>query len=91
LRLFLNINLGDRMEHAKKAPEALKILWSKNFFVESKGRDEIIEELHKNGYNFGYDATRMAIDRAEFLTCIGGRGTKKYLQKYPFSEETLNK
>ena len=74
------------MKIAKHAPDALKILWQNNFFIKGKSQKEVEEELHKKGYNFG-DATRKALERANFLLPQGKKGDRKFLQKYPFGEE----
>lgn len=74
------------MDIAKTAPDALKILWEYKFFVNAKTQKDVEEELHKKGYNFG-DATRKALERANFLLPQGKHGEKKFLQKYPFNEE----
>lgn len=76
------------MKIAKTAPDALKILWSEKFFMAGKNQKEVDEELHKKGYNFG-DATRKALERAGFLLVEGKHGGKKFIQKYPFSEENI--
>lgn len=74
------------MKMARSAPEALKILWKDGFLTEEKSQKDVEQELHKKGYNFG-DATRKALERAKFLLVMGGKGSKKFIQKYPFVEE----
>ena len=74
------------MKVAKKAPDAIKILWGKKFFVKGKSQKEVEDELHKAGYNFG-DATRKALVSADFLLLQGTRGNRKFIQKYPFVED----
>ncbi|HEX7320330.1 MAG TPA: hypothetical protein VF399_08235 [bacterium] len=74
------------MKIAKTAPDALKILWQNKFFIKGKTLNEVEEELHNKGYNFG-DATRKALERADFLLSQGKRGDRKFLQKYPYIEE----
>ncbi len=75
-----------RMKIAKTAPDALKILWKDKFFVNGRSQKEVEDELHKREYNFG-DATRKALERADFLLPQGKRGEKKYIQKHPFIED----
>lgn len=70
------------MKIAKTAPDALKILWKNRFFSKGKTQKEVEEDLHKRGYNFG-DATRKALERANFLLPQGKRGNRKFIQKYP--------
>ncbi len=74
------------MKIAKNAPDALKKLWQNKFFKKGKSQKEVEKELHKKGYNFG-DATRKALERANFLLKQGKKGDRKFLQKYPFVEE----
>lgn len=71
---------------AKTAPDALKILWRDKFFLKAKNQKEIEDELHKRGYNFG-DATRKALESANFLLRQGKRGERKFIQKYNFIED----
>lgn len=74
-----------KIKAAKKAPDALTILWRDKFFVEEKSQKEVEGELHKRGYNFG-DATRKALSSADFLLPQGKWGEKKFIQKYPFND-----
>ncbi len=74
------------MKIVKTAPDALKILWREKFFLKSKSQKDVEDELHKGGYNFG-DATRKALESANFLLRQGKRGEKKFLQKYNFIED----
>jgi hypothetical protein len=80
------MDVCEKMKIAKTAPDALKILWEAKFFVNAKSQKDVEEELHKRGYNFG-DATRKALERANFLLVEGKYGEKKFIQKHPFIEE----
>ncbi|NYZ77140.1 hypothetical protein H0O02_02375 [Candidatus Micrarchaeota archaeon] len=75
------------MAVAKTAPDALKLLWEEGFFKIGHSYDETIAELSKKGYNFSYNALRMAMSRVDFLTKSGDRGNSKFIQKYPYHED----
>lgn len=77
---------GETMKIVKMAPDALKILWQDKFFLKEKSQKDVEDELHKRGYNFG-DATRKALESANFLLRQGKRGEKKFIQKYNFIED----
>jgi hypothetical protein len=83
------MSLGKEMKIARKAPDALRILWKEKFFEKEKGRNEVEQALHNRGYNFG-DATRKALDSADFLLKSGKKGERKFSQKHPFTEEREN-
>ena len=74
------------MKIVKTAPDALKILWREKFFLKSKSQKDVEDELHKRGYNFG-DATRKALERANFLLRQGKPGERKFIQKHNFIED----
>lgn len=75
------------MSVAKTAPAAIKLLWKDKFLLAAKTKDEILLELEKAGYNFDEGATRKALERADFITRKGTQGDRKFVQKYPFTEE----
>jgi len=78
------------MEIATTAPDALKILWKKNFFLKPKNPSEIEKELQKEGYNFEKHNFFMALRNAKFLTRKGSKGNFSYIQKHPFLEVKKN-
>ena len=77
------------MKTARKAPDALKILWGEKFFLEGKTKKEVEAALHKKGYNFG-DTLRKALESADFLLPQCNGEEKKFIQRYPFIEEDVN-
>lgn len=89
------MNNGDmhnpNMEIAKTAPDALKLLWNKEFFLQNKTFKDIENELTKTGYNFSKYNLSMALKSAKFLTRYGQKGSYYYRQKYPFIEEEKQK
>ena len=75
------------MEIAKTVPGALKLLWSKGFFLERRTFKEIEEALTKLGYNPTKYNLGMALGSVKFLTKSGPKGRYSYRQKHPFIEE----
>ena len=78
------------MKIADNAPEALKILWCEDVFLEGKTLDEAKRELEKRGYNFTDQNLAMALRTSKFLTRKGIRGRFTYVQKHPFIKEKEN-
>jgi hypothetical protein len=72
---------------AKKAPEALKILWEDGFFKIWRKGSQIEEFLAKKGYHFSNATLGMALKQAKHLTRRGKRHNYEYIQKYPYFEE----
>ena len=83
-------NLKGSLEDVVTAPKALILLWSDKFFLEGKKQKDVENELHKRGYNFG-DAVRKALTRAKFLLIIDEKGERKFIQKYPYTENKMVK
>ncbi len=75
------------MKVAKTSPDALKLLWIEGYFKVAHNQDEVVLELSKKGYNFDYDAMRMALSRVDFLTKKIEDGKRKFIQKYPYHED----
>jgi hypothetical protein len=82
---------GDKM-NIKKAPQALKYLWAKNFFDgHGKSFKNIKEAIKKQLHCAFPDATlRMALKRAEYLTQEGVGSGRSYTQKYSSSDTTYS-
>jgi hypothetical protein len=80
------MDVCEKMRIAKTAPDALKILWRDKFFMKAKNQKDVESELHKRGYNFG-DATRKALESANFLLRQGKRGERTFIQKHGFIED----
>ena len=75
------------MKIAKTTTDALKILWGKKYFLESRSVDAVRKDLASRGYNFGDKTLMNALKKADFLTRKGKPGKYEYIQKYPFIEE----
>lgn len=78
------------MKVAKKAPDALRILWSEQIFLKGKKLEEVKAELEKRGYNFSNQNLAMALSSSKFLTRKGDRGQYTYVQKHPYVPEDEN-
>ena len=72
---------------AKKAPDALKILWEEAYFRTWRKQAAIVGHLAKRGNNFSAPELGMALKRAKHLTRKGKRGGYEYIQKHPFIAE----
>ena len=81
---------GDAME-IKKAPQALKHIWSKKFFDKhQRSFQEIKKEVSDLGCNPSDETLHMALKNAEFLTRKGTKGNYTYIQKYASKGIVLN-
>ena len=65
----------------KNAPEALRALWTEEFFKSWRNLSAISNELNSRGNNFLSKDLCIALSRAKFLTRRGKRGFFEYAQK----------
>lgn len=63
--------------------EAIRSLFEKGFFRETRGQRDVAKKLKEQGYNFGSSSITMALQRARFLHQRGSKGTYSYVQKIP--------
>lgn len=81
---------GECME-IKKAPQALKSVWSKKFFDKHRRSfQEIKKELSDLGCNPSDETLHMALKNAKFLTRNGPKRKYTYIQKYASKGISLN-
>jgi len=67
----------------KTAPSIIFSLFNEGFFSEGKAISEILDRLRKDGFNFGNDNTRKALQRATYLRGEGNPHNRKYYQRIP--------
>jgi hypothetical protein len=72
------------MTIAKTATEALKILWSEDFFQNWKKYAIIVAALAKKRNHFSDAELGMALKRAKYLTRRGKRGNFEYIEKHVY-------
>jgi hypothetical protein len=65
------------------APAAIRSLYDDNFFNDGKTIKETSGRLARDGYHFGYETTKKALQRAQFLRAEGKKGSRKFFQRYP--------
>jgi hypothetical protein len=80
-----------KLQVARTATEALRILWSDGFFRSWKKKAAVEQSLGKKGNHFSDAELGMALKRAKHLTRRGRRGGYEYIQKYPFVTEPNGK
>lgn len=73
-----------KIQIAKSATEALKILWKEGIFRNWVRIANVAEELSTKGYHFPIADVGKALQRAKYLTRRGKRGNYEYIQKHPF-------
>lgn len=73
-----------KIQIAKSATEALKILWKEGTFRNWVRIANVVEELSTKEYHFPIADVGKALQRAKYLTRRGKRGNYEYIQKYPF-------
>jgi hypothetical protein len=82
--------IGDNMTKnkliAKTATEALRVLWSENFFKKWRKISDISSNLANRHHHFSTAELGMALNRAKHLTRRGKKRCYEYIQKHPFME-----
>jgi hypothetical protein len=69
--------------HPRTPTDALRKLHQKNVFKTEKEFKAVEEELAKIDCNFPKPSVATALERADFLTRHGKRGSYRWIQKYP--------
>ncbi|MDD5680943.1 MAG: hypothetical protein PHI59_06860 [Candidatus Omnitrophica bacterium] len=74
----------------KIVPDALKILWGKNFFNDRKATSIIRKEIAKFGLHPTPQNLHAALTRARYLKSCGPKKSGLYIQKYASNKPCLN-
>ena len=69
--------------HPRTPTDGLRRLYEKGVFKAQREFKEVEEELAKIDCNFPKPSLAKALERAEFLTRRGKRGSYRWIQKYP--------
>jgi len=70
-------------DHPRTPADALRRLHQKSVFKIERDLQAVEEELGKIDCNFPKASVAKALERAEFLTRHGKRGSYRWIQKYP--------
>ena len=65
------------------APSAIMTLFMEGYFEKGKKVREVVGYLAERGFHFGYNTTKSALRRAEYLQTEGSKGDLVYFQRYP--------
>lgn len=66
-------------------PKLLEEMWEKGFFSKKQKREEVAEELGREGYNFPTPTLTKALNRKSSPSGFLTKGIDGYIQKRPFS------
>ena len=71
------------VENNRKPPYQINNLYKHNFFKTEKKLGEVYKKLNEDGFHFKKGSIQYALDSADYLDRMGGKGNYRWAQKYP--------